>query len=137
MSRLKFFTARSVMGQRMTAASQGGRGEALPCRLPCRSEVSECLVGSPAFKAGGTGDPRPAGSIPVHLRHSDATVGTPTRTALTPTVAGGAEPCSSTVGACGANGPTTYHRQLLDGAFCLGPLAYKGEDFVEPCRRRG
>jgi len=25
-------------------------------------------VGSPAFKAGGTGDPRPAGSIPVHLR---------------------------------------------------------------------
>ena len=31
-------------------------------------EVSEYLVGSPAFKAGGTGDPRPAGSIPVHLR---------------------------------------------------------------------
>ncbi len=27
-------------------------------------------MGSPAFKAGGTGDPRPAGSIPVHLRHS-------------------------------------------------------------------
>ena len=24
-------------------------------------EVSESLVGSPAFKAGGTGDPRPAG----------------------------------------------------------------------------
>ena len=33
-------------------------------------EVSERLVGSPAFKAGGTGDPRPAGSIPVHLRDS-------------------------------------------------------------------
>jgi len=33
-------------------------------------EVSEYLVGSPAFKAGGTGDPRPAGSIPVHLRQS-------------------------------------------------------------------
>ena len=32
-------------------------------------EVSEYLVGSPAFKAGGTGDPRPAGSIPVHLRN--------------------------------------------------------------------
>jgi methionine-rich copper-binding protein CopC len=32
-------------------------------------EVSEYLVGSPAFKAGGTGDPRTAGSIPVHLRH--------------------------------------------------------------------
>jgi len=30
--------------------------------------VSEYLVGSPAFKAGDTGDPRMAGSIPVHLR---------------------------------------------------------------------
>ena len=28
------------------------------------------LVGSAAFKAVGTSDPRPAGSIPVHLRHS-------------------------------------------------------------------
>ena len=33
-------------------------------------EVSEYLVGSAAFKAVGTSDPRPAGSIPVHLRHS-------------------------------------------------------------------
>ena len=33
-------------------------------------EVSERLVGSPAFKAGGMGDPCPAGSIPVHLRHA-------------------------------------------------------------------
>ncbi len=33
-------------------------------------EVSEYLVGSPAFKAGDTGDPRMAGSIPVHLRQS-------------------------------------------------------------------
>jgi hypothetical protein len=33
-------------------------------------EVSEHLVGSAAFKAVGTGDPRPAGSIPVHLRQS-------------------------------------------------------------------
>ena len=33
-------------------------------------EVSEYLVGSPAFKAGDTGDPRMAGSIPVHLRHN-------------------------------------------------------------------
>ena len=32
--------------------------------------MSGHLVGSPAFKAGGTGDPRPAGSIPVHLRQS-------------------------------------------------------------------
>ena len=31
-------------------------------------EVSGRLVGLPAFKAGGTGEPRPAGSIPVHLR---------------------------------------------------------------------
>ena len=31
-------------------------------------EVSEHLVGSAAFKAVGTGEPRPAGSIPVHLR---------------------------------------------------------------------
>ena len=37
--------------------------------------MSEYLVGSPAFKAGGTGDPCPAGSIPVHLRETrrDAT----------------------------------------------------------------
>ena len=34
------------------------------------TEVSGYLVGSPAFKAGGTGDPRAAGSIPVHLRRS-------------------------------------------------------------------
>lgn len=33
-------------------------------------EVFERLVGSAAFKADGTGDPRPAGSIPVHLRQS-------------------------------------------------------------------
>ena len=71
MSRLKFFTARSVVVRRATAARGiwGGREAGPRRRLPCRSEVSECLVGSPAFKAGGTGDPRPAGSIPVHLRH--------------------------------------------------------------------
>ena len=39
------------------------------CYVP-RSEVSRCLVGLPAFKAGGAGEPRPAGSIPVHLRQS-------------------------------------------------------------------
>ena len=37
--------------------------------------MSGHLVGSPAFKAGGTGDPRPAGSIPVHLRHPAPTAG--------------------------------------------------------------
>ncbi len=31
--------------------------------------MSGHLVGSTAFKAAGTGDPCPAGSIPVHLRH--------------------------------------------------------------------
>ena len=31
--------------------------------------MSGDLVAPPAFKAGGTGDPCPAGSIPVHLRH--------------------------------------------------------------------
>ena len=38
------------------------------CWVSSRAEVSEHLVGSAAFKAVGTGDPRPAGSIPVHLR---------------------------------------------------------------------
>ena len=33
-------------------------------------EVSGYLVGSAAFKAVGASDPRTAGSIPVHLRHS-------------------------------------------------------------------
>ncbi len=49
------------------------RGDVEPrsCRdgLVFPAEVSEHLVGSAAFKAVGTGDPRPAGSIPVHLRH--------------------------------------------------------------------
>ncbi len=44
-------------------------GAAGPDPLPSSPEVSERLVGSPAFKAGGMGDPCPAGSIPVHLRH--------------------------------------------------------------------
>ena len=37
-------------------------------RVTSPMEVSGHLVGSAAFKAVGTGDPRPAGSIPVHLR---------------------------------------------------------------------
>ena len=47
-----------------------------PYRIRCSGrvlasrEVSGHLVGSPAFKAGGTGAPRPAGSIPVHLRQA-------------------------------------------------------------------
>ena len=36
--------------------------------------MSEYLVGSPAFKAGDTGDPRMAGSIPVHLRQIVVTI---------------------------------------------------------------
>jgi hypothetical protein len=38
-------------------------------RLTKFGEVSEHLVGSPAFKAGVVGEPHEAGSIPVHLRH--------------------------------------------------------------------
>ena len=56
-----------------------------PSPLSSSAEVSERLVGSPAFKAGGMGDPCPAGSIPVHLRHSP-TVSRMTR-ALQPDVA--------------------------------------------------
>ena len=37
-------------------------------------EVSGYLVGSAAFKAVGTSEPRPAGSIPVHLRHAPASI---------------------------------------------------------------
>ena len=37
-------------------------------------EVSGYLVGSAAFKAVGTSEPRPAGSIPVHLRHRPASI---------------------------------------------------------------
>jgi hypothetical protein len=49
----------------------------LPAGSPVASppEVSGRLVGPTAFKAAGTGDPRPAGSIPVHLRHTEG--GTP------------------------------------------------------------
>jgi len=38
------------------------------------AEVSGYLVGSTAFKAAGTSDPRPAGSIPVHLRQTTVRV---------------------------------------------------------------
>ena len=38
------------------------------------AEVSGYLVGSTAFKAAGTSDPRPAGSIPVHLRQTSRTL---------------------------------------------------------------
>ncbi len=40
--------------------------------LASSAEVSGYLVGSTAFKAVGTSDPRPAGSIPVHLRQQPA-----------------------------------------------------------------
>ena len=47
-----------------------GRRPDLVLDAPSLREVSGHLVGSAAFKAVGTGDPRPAGSIPVHLRHA-------------------------------------------------------------------
>ena len=64
---------RAVLRHASDASHLGSR---CPCTVSVTSgtpitsslEVSERLVGSPAFKAGGTGDPRPAGSIPVHLR---------------------------------------------------------------------
>lgn len=43
--------------------------------VACLAEVSGCLVDPTAFKAAGTGDPRPAGSIPVHLRANRTLVG--------------------------------------------------------------
>ena len=56
-----------------------------PDQVGWPAEVSGYLVGSPAFKAGGTGDPRPAGSIPVHLRQD---VGRRTRVRRGPGAAG-------------------------------------------------
>ena len=61
---------------RATAANSGrfGGESAAGCaefaarQLTSKAEMSGYLVGSAAFKAVGTGDPRPAGSIPVHLR---------------------------------------------------------------------
>ena len=43
---------------------------AFSLRWCLHGEVSAYLVGAPAFKAGVAGDPRQAGSIPVHLRYS-------------------------------------------------------------------
>ena len=43
----------------------------LELEVVCGVEVSGYLVGSTAFKAAGTGEPRPAGSIPVHLRQGN------------------------------------------------------------------
>ena len=67
-------------GRQPNAASRAGQGSPVGAAqrgLAWRTEVSGHLVGSPAFKAGGTGDPRPAGSIPVHLRHPRASARVP------------------------------------------------------------
>ena len=50
--------------------STAGCSEFAARQLMSKTEMSGYLVGSAAFKAVGTGDPRPAGSIPVHLRQS-------------------------------------------------------------------
>ena len=79
-------------------------------RPPTR-EVSGHLVGPAAFKAVGTGDPRPAGSIPVHLRKSRVS-------------------CDS---AGGATGEGTFGRQI-------GRAARSGQQVDGPWvgqRRRG
>ncbi len=49
-------------------ASARGCAEARRRALASIAEVSEYLVGSPAFKAGVRCEPPQAGSIPVHLR---------------------------------------------------------------------
>jgi len=59
--------SRSALAQRRLVI---GSALGAPPRLPSSAEVSGRLVGPTAFKAAGTGDPRPAGSIPVHLRNS-------------------------------------------------------------------
>src|SRR4051812_26854968 len=61
-----FLAARTLPPSRV---SSFGTGPEVAAALSWGAEVSGHLVGSTAFKAAGTGDPRPAGSIPVHLRH--------------------------------------------------------------------
>jgi hypothetical protein len=58
----------TMLGRHNNRGSCPGRMVADPGLVASGSEVSERLVGSAAFKAVGTSDPRPAGSIPVHLR---------------------------------------------------------------------
>lgn len=59
-----YFVARPL-----TAGSHA-RAEHEAHAVASEAEVSGCLVDSAAFKAVGTSDPRPAGSIPVHLRQT-------------------------------------------------------------------
>jgi hypothetical protein len=61
--RMSFFMEATLPAMRL--AEKGRCCSAVASRV----EVSADLVAAPAFKAGGTGDPRPAGSIPVHLRY--------------------------------------------------------------------
>src|SRR3982074_2389368 len=73
-----FRTAKAVSPSRPATSRSFFMG---PYRIRCSGrvlasrEVSGHLVGSPAFKAGGTGDPRPAGSSPVPLRHQPSPPG--------------------------------------------------------------
>jgi hypothetical protein len=60
--------ARVANSARFRAESAAVRPEFAARQLTSKMEMSGYLVGSAAFKAVGTGDPRPAGSIPVHLR---------------------------------------------------------------------
>ena len=60
--------ARVANSARFRAESAAVRPEFAARQLTSNVEMSGYLVGSAAFKAVGTGDPRPAGSIPVHLR---------------------------------------------------------------------
>lgn len=61
----------STFGTHRGVRSLAGKGPATKrpgAAVASGAEMSGYLVGSAAFKAVGTGDPRPAGSIPVHLR---------------------------------------------------------------------
>ena len=60
--------ARAANSARFRAESAAVCPEFAARQLASNAEMSGYLVGSAAFKAVGTGDPRPAGSIPVHLR---------------------------------------------------------------------
>jgi hypothetical protein len=60
--------AQLVNSGRFRAESAAFCPEFAARQLASNPEMSGYLVGSAAFKAVGTGDPRPAGSIPVHLR---------------------------------------------------------------------
>ncbi len=95
----------------------------LASALRSATEVRGHLVGSTAFKAAETGDPRLAGSIPVHLRHS---------------VSGrswGSTRVRPDQGVCGVPGMDVEGRKLRHRAFSDGHAQHVGR-LVEGRRHR-